>query len=70
MISLRKKGADVKHSAAFNTSEQHFEKQDAHVAPGELIFQATMENMTSICLQMYSEMEGMIFLSFSPFHTF
>ncbi|EOB07462.1 hypothetical protein Anapl_06627, partial [Anas platyrhynchos] len=42
VISLRKKGADVKHSAAFNTSEQHFEKQDAHVSPGELIFQANM----------------------------
>lgn len=46
VISLRKRGADVRHSAAFNTSEQHLEKQDTYVAPGELIFQENMVNMT------------------------
>lgn len=46
VISLRKRGADVGHSAAFNTSEQHLEKQDTYVAPGELIFQENMVSMT------------------------
>ncbi|KFQ80243.1 hypothetical protein N337_07399, partial [Phoenicopterus ruber ruber] len=34
VINLRKKGADVRHSPACNTSEQRLEKQDAYVAPG------------------------------------
>ncbi|KFQ12710.1 hypothetical protein N330_04390, partial [Leptosomus discolor] len=34
VIILRKKGADVRHSSAYDTSEQHLEKQDAFAAPG------------------------------------
>ncbi|KFV02834.1 hypothetical protein N340_12187, partial [Tauraco erythrolophus] len=34
VINLRKKRADVTHSPACNTSEQHLEKQDAYVGPG------------------------------------
>ncbi|KFP57692.1 hypothetical protein N322_01241, partial [Cariama cristata] len=34
VINLRKKGPDVRHSPASNTTEQHLENQDAYVAPG------------------------------------
>ncbi|KFQ07110.1 hypothetical protein N329_07361, partial [Haliaeetus albicilla] len=34
VINLRKKGADVRHSPAYNTGEQQLEKQDAYVALG------------------------------------
>jgi len=72
VINLRKKGADVRHSPACSTSEQHLEKQDAYVAPGYLIFQTNTVSMmkSTFIFQMSSVMDGTIFLYFVPFCTF
>ncbi|KFO88496.1 hypothetical protein N320_12614, partial [Buceros rhinoceros silvestris] len=42
VINRRKEGADVRHSSAYDTREEHLEKQDASVAPGQLSFHVNM----------------------------